>query len=107
MSTVATILCGRCAVERRREPGRLGVVTRDEGILVWRSHDPRWSKAARKLSGDPGPRDVRTLAHPGVSNLTVPGRLRVFCRTHGPGSVATADVLAASGSMTVTFTATG
>lgn len=106
--TVATIMCGACAAEHRREPRVLGAVIRTaDGLVLWEMSSSRWARAVRKLGGsDPGSRDVRTLAHPGISDLSLPDRLRVFCRAHGNGTVSTRDVLGARGSMTINFQAT-
>lgn len=100
------IICARCAAERRQQPGRVGEVVTLNGRLLWHGFDPPSAQAVRNFHDDgvSDPPVARhywtTLADPADPGLEVPGELPTWCRRHGPGSVAAADVTGrARGSM--------
>lgn len=106
---VATVLCGACTAECRARPGRLGVVqqlgTVEEWFtgLVWAADDPRVAKEWRRRGmAQPGERlpHFVWLVHAGET-------VEAYCRYHGVGVVPTADVIAARGTVSLNFTATG
>lgn len=87
------VYCADCA-DAGRDPRRLGRILRAEsGAVRWYGEDGTWRRRVRPLGVRAAVRDVRVLSDPRMSSVTVPDTLRVFCRDHGAGAVATSLLL--------------
>lgn len=99
MRTVATVFCGSCRDDKRRQPTKLGEVQGEPlgevvelpARLMWHGYDEPSAEKLRKYDGRGEPPESR---HYWVE-LTAdsPEHLPVWCRNHGPGSVSSAEVI--------------
>ena len=107
-TVLATVLCGRCTNEHRREPGRLGTVEELGTVeqwaarLVWCANDPAAARGWRQRGwAPPGQHVPQFIWLDGDAE-----EVAAFCRHHGAGTVSTNELRNARGKLALTFRAT-
>ena len=110
----ATVWCRECSTDKRQS--ELGATVELPYPLaprlcrvLWHAYDERYARDLRALiraeAAVPGiatPPEARwhkwiTVEDPGDPDLKPPERLTVYCRRHGPASIATGDVIGKRG----------